>query len=204
MSLTAYIKIFRAGVDLGLKRPLSAVLIDEGFHFRILRSGKEERLRELNDRVSHLRRLEKWTALRRLRHRRRNASEHHDRMLAKQFAEISTGYHAFIGHPKHIRYHKFRGNGEKIGRRMLQGWSFLRQAGYIVHEKAKLWDRAEIVNQWWTSSRCWRCGAKVERPKQSRVTCENGHRYDADFNACANILQRGMTRLEAKTPARGG
>ncbi|MCW3991435.1 MAG: hypothetical protein NWE79_01910 [Candidatus Bathyarchaeota archaeon] len=109
-----------AGVDLGLKRPLSAVLVDEGFHFKILHSGKEERLRPLNDRISHLRRLEKWNVLKKLRHRRRNVAEHHDRMLAKAFAGVSKGYYAFIGHPRYIRYHKFRGNGDRVGRRMLQ------------------------------------------------------------------------------------
>jgi len=190
-----------AGVDLGLKRPLSAVLIDEGFRFTILQSGKEERLKPLNDRISHLRRLEKWEILKRLRHKRRYVAEHHDRMLAKEFAEISEGYQAFIGHPRYIRYRNFKGNEDRAGRRRLQGWSFLRQADYIIHEKAKLGDGAETVNEWWTSSRCWRCGAKVERPKQSRIVCENGHQYDADFNGCMNILQRGMTRLKAKTPA---
>jgi len=48
-----------AGVDLGLNRPLSAVLIDKGFHFNILQNGKKEKLKELNNRVGHLRRLEK-------------------------------------------------------------------------------------------------------------------------------------------------
>jgi len=190
-----------AGVDLGLKRPLSAVLVDTGFHFSILHSGKEERLRPLNDRVSHLRRLEKWSVLKKLRHKRRDIAEHQDRMLAKEFAEISEGYHTFVGHPQYIRYRNFRGNGERAGRRMLRGWSFLRQAGYIIHEKAKLGDGAETVNEWWTSSRCCRCGARVERPKQSRIICENGHQYDADFNGCMNILRRGMARPEAKTPA---
>ncbi len=190
-----------AGVDLGLKRPLSAVLVDEGFHFTTLQSGKEEHLRPLNDRVSHLRRIEKWSVLKKLRHKRRNVAEQYDRMLAKAFAGVSKGYYAFIGHPRYIRYHKFRGNGDRVGRRMLQGWSFLRQAGYIIHEKAKLGDEVEMVNEWWTSSRCWRCGAGVERPVQSRIICETGHQYDADFNGCMNILRRGISRLGDKTPA---
>lgn len=190
-----------AGVDLGLKRPLSAVLVDEGFHFKILHSGKEERLRSFNGRISHLRRLEKWEVLKRLRHKRRNVAEHRDRMLAKEFAKVSEGYYALIGHPRYIRYRNFKGNGDRAGRRRLQGWSFHRQAGYIIDEKAKLGDGAETVNEWWTSSRCWRCGAKVERPQQSRVVCVNGHHYDADFNGCMNILRRGMTRPRSKTPA---
>ncbi|MCW3991434.1 MAG: transposase [Candidatus Bathyarchaeota archaeon] len=70
-----------------------------------------------------------------------------------------------------------------------------------MHEKAKLGDEAETVNEWWTSSRCWRCGAKGERPMQSRIICETGHQYDADFNGCMNILRRGISRLRVKTPA---
>ena len=187
-----------AGVDLGLNRPLSAVLVDKGFHFSIFRNGKQERLKELNDRVSHLRRLEKWNVLKKLRHRRLNVAKEHDRKLAKEYAEASKGYYTFIGHPRHIIYQKFRGNGERFGRKMLHGWSFLRQAHYIIHEKAKNGDKAEIINEWWTSSRCWKCGAKVQRPKQSRVICENGHQYDADFNGCMNILQKAIRRLRSK------
>lgn len=67
--------------------------------------------------------------------------------------------------------------------------------------KAKLGDRSETIYEWWASSRCWRCGAKVERPRQSCVVCGNGHRCDADLNGCMNILLRGMTRQEAKSPA---
>ncbi len=190
-----------AGVDLGLKRPLSAVLIDTGFQFSILHSGKKEHLKPLNDRISHLRRLERWETLKKLRHKRRYVAEHHDRMIAKEFADISKGYQAFIGHPKYIRYRMFKGNEKRRMRKMLQGWSFLRQATYIIHEKAKLGDVAETVNEWWTSSKCWICGARVKRPKQSRIICENGHQYDADFNGCMNILRRGIARLRIKTPA---
>lgn len=190
-----------AGVDLGLNRPLSAVLVDEGFRFSIIRNGKGERLKELGNRVGHLQRLGKWNALKKLRHKRLNTAKEYDRKLAKEYAETSEGYITFIGHPKHILYQKFKGNGERLGRKMLHGWSFHRQAQYIIHEKAKIGDKAEIVNEWWTSSRCWKCGAKAKRPKQSRIICENGHQYDADYNGCLNILQRGMSRLRSKSLA---
>jgi len=190
-----------AGVDLGLNRPLSAVLVDKGFRFSIFRIGKQEKIKEMNNRVGHLRRLGKWNVLKKLRHKRLNVAKELDRKLAKEYVESSEGYYTFIGHPSHIIYQKFRGNGERLGRKMLHGWSFLRQAHFIIHEKAKVGDEAEIINEWWTSSRCWKCGAKVERPKQSRIQCENGHQYDADFNGCLNILQKGMSRLRSKTLA---
>jgi len=190
-----------AGVDLGLNRPLSAVLVDKGFRFSILQSRKKERLKKICNRVAHLQRLKKWNVLKKLRHRGLNIAKEEDRKLAKEYAETSKGYYTFIGHPKHIIYQKFRGNGDRFGRKTLHRWSFLRQAHYIIHEKGKIGDKVEIVNEWWSSSVCWKCGAKVERPKQSRIQCENGHQYDADFNGCMNILQRGMSRLRSKTLA---
>lgn len=33
------------------------------------------------------------------------------------------------------------------------------------------------------------------------MVCANGHQYDADFNGCVNILQRGMSHLRSKTLA---
>jgi hypothetical protein len=191
-----------AGADLGITRPTSAVLISEGFRFQGFRTfdnGKAEVLQELNDRVSHLRKLEKWEALKKLREKRRNVAEYYDRMLAKEFAKTTHGYHAFIGDPEYIHYHKYKGNGDRGNRRRLQGWSFSRQANYIVHEKTKLGDQAEALNEWGTSSRCYKCGGTVERPyggKWQRCRCTVcGSRFDAEFNSGMNIVALGMSRL---------
>jgi len=188
-----------AGVDLGINRPLSTVLVDEKIRFVILKNDKTEVMGKLNDHISHLQRLNKFGVLKKLRNKRRNIAEQYDCLLAKEFAEQTKGYFAFIGDPAYIRLRNFRGNGKRGLRKKLQGWSFKRLTDYILHEKAKQGDNAKVINEWWTSSCCCKCGSRVERPKQSRVVCKNGHQYDADFAGSLNILKRGISRLGMKS-----
>lgn len=187
------------GVDLGINRSLSTVLVDEKIRFVILKNDKQKLMGKLNDHISHLQRQKKYDILKKLRHKRNKVAEQFDRLLAKDFASQTIGYFAFIGDPAYIRQHNFRGNGKRGLRKKLQGWSFRRQSNYIVHEKAKQGDQAEIINEWWTSSRCCICGSRVERPKQSRIICKNNHQYDADFNGSSNILMKGISRLRMKS-----
>ena len=187
------------GVDLGINRPLSTVLVDEKIRFVILKNDKQKMMGKLNDHISHLQRQKKYDILKKLRHKRNKVAEQFDRLLAKDFASQTIGYFAFIGDPAYIRQHNFKGNGKRGLRKKLQGWSFRRQSNYIVHEKAKQGDQAEIINEWWTSSRCCICGSRVERPKQSRIICKNNHQYDADFNGSSNILMKGISRLRMKS-----
>jgi len=194
------------GVDLGICRSASTVSINPADpkpqDFHIFRDGKRRRLQELNDRVSHLKRLEKWAALKKLRNKRRNVAEDYDWKLAKNVAKSCADAHVFLGDPEYIRYHHFKGNGDRTGRRLLQNWSFNRQTRCIQHECAKLGVQSEALNEWGTSSRCHGCGAKVERPKRSRVVChECGLQDDAERNSCVNVAWRGMSRLGIKSPA---
>ena len=108
------------GVDLGIKRDLSAVLIDDDGikQFSVLQTGKSERLKELDDRIAHLRltgkspfscgteefvpnssnREEKYKALKRLRNKRERVAEDYDRKLAKEFAgSVPDGTAVFFG-----------------------------------------------------------------------------------------------------------
>lgn len=190
------------GVDLGVVRPLSAVLMgEEGFRgFEILRSEKRERLQELNDRISHLRRLEKWEALKKLRHKRRRVAEDYDRKLAKRFAQMTQRFVAFVSNPKYIRYRKFRGDNDRAGRKVLQHWSFRRQAEMIEREKRKLGDEALTLVEWGTSSECCNCGGNTERVSRDRVVCEEcGAEYDAEFNSARNIAAQGISLLCEKS-----
>lgn len=188
-----------AGVDLGINRPLSTVLLDEKHRFVILKNDKTKVMGKLNDHISHLQRKQKLEVLKKLRNKRRQVAEQFDRLLAKEFASLTIGYFAFIGDPAYIRLRNFRGNGKSRQRKRLQGWSFSRLTNYIIHEKAKQGDVAISINEWWTSSLCCACGARVDRPKQSRVVCKNGHQYDADFGGSANILLKGISRLGMKS-----
>jgi len=199
---TQLVKRF-VGVDLGMCRNVSTVSINPADalprDFHILKDGKRRRLQELNDRISHLRRLEKWEPLKRLRNKRRNVAEDCDWRLAKTVAESCTNSYVFLGDPEYIRYHNYRGNGDRTGRKLLQNWSFDRQIRCTQHQCAKLGIPSEALNEWGTSNRCHGCGAKVERPKQSRIIChECGLQDDADRNSPINIAWKGISRLGVK------
>jgi len=194
------------GVDLGIRRSASTVSINPVTHsptdFHIFKDGKRKRLQELNDRVSHLRRLEKWKTLKKLRNKRRNVARDFDWKLAKTIAQACANSYVFLGDPEYIRYHNYRGNGDRTGRKLLQNWSFNRQIHCIQHQCAKRGIQSKALNEWGTSNRCHRCGAKVERPKQSRINCPKcGLQDDADRNSPINIAQRGMSHLDDKSLA---
>jgi len=194
------------GVDLGIRRSASTVSTNPAngrpYDFHIFKDGKRERISELNDRISHLRRLEKWEALKRLRHKRLNVSEDYDWKLAKTIAESCTNSYVFLGNPEYIRYHNYRGNGDRTGRKLLQNWSFDRQIQYTQNQCAKRGVQSRALNEWGTSCRCHKCGANVERFKGSRIICTKcGLQDDAERNSSINIAQRGISHLDDKSLA---
>jgi len=189
------------GVDLGIRRDIASVRLPlTPTNFQILRRvEKKSELKKLNDRVSHLRREEQWKVLKKLRNKRRNVAEDHDRKLTKDFAATCHNSLVVVGNPEYIAYNHFKGNGDKVGRRLLRSWSFSRTADWIIHQCRKQGILAGKLNEWWTSSKCHKCGGKVQRTK-SRIVCrECGMQYDADLNASINILLRGKAQLEDKS-----
>jgi len=189
------------GVDLGVSRDIASVRLPlTPTNFQIVqRAEKKSELKKLNDRVSHLRREEQWKVLKKLRNRRRNVAEDHDRKLAKEFAATCHNSLVVVGNPEYIAYNHFKGNGDKVGRRLLRSWSFSRTADWIVHQCKKQGIPAGKLNEWWTSSKCYKCSGKVQRTKTRIVCKECGMQYDADFNASINILLRGRAQLENKS-----
>ena len=189
------------GVDLGVNRDITSVRLPlTPTNFQIVRRvEKKSELKKLNDRVSHLRREEQWKALKKLRNKRRNLAIDHDIKLAKEFASTCHNSLVVVGNPEYIAYNHFRGNGDKVGRRLLRSWSFSRTADWIIHQCRKQGIPAAKLNEWWTSSKCHKCDGKVQRTKTRIVCKECGMQYDADFNASINILQRGRAQLEDKS-----
>ena len=191
------------GVDLGVRRAIASVKLPKHpRNFSLLRyDDKWLRLRELDDRIAHLQRLRKWNVLKKLRHKRRHVAEDYDRKLAKEFASRTANEIVVIGDPQQIRYHKYRGDGNKRGRKILQHWSYRRLADTIIE---KLKERGIIgirFNEWGTSSECHKCGGKL-RAKGRRVVCtECGMQYDREFNSCVRVVQKASTYLKHKTRA---
>lgn len=190
------------GVDLGIRRDIATVLLSpKPNNFRIVNDKTKKRiLRTLNDRISHLRRREKWDILKKLRSKRSNVSKYHDLRIAKDF--VANHCHnslVVVGNPEYIRYNHYRGNGDKIGRRMLNSWSFGRVGSNIVHYCTQQGILAVKENEWGTSSKCCRCGGGLDATGR-RVTCRRcGVEYDREFNSSINIAWRGMSSLGDKS-----
>ena len=190
------------GVDLGIRRDIATVLLSpEPNTFRIVTDKtKKKVLRTLNDMVSHLRREEKWNVLKRLRNKRNNISQYHDWRIAKDF--VANHCHnslVVVGNPDYIRYNHYKGNGDKIGRSMLNSWSFGRVGDNILHYCLQQGTVAVKENEWGTSSRCSKCGGKMSADGR-RVTCQScGIQYDREFNSTVNIAREGISFLSDKT-----
>lgn len=202
---TAHTRVV-CGVDLGIKRDLSAVLIDDDGmkQFTIIRNKKSERLEELDDRISHLRREEKYEVLKKLRNKRVKVAEDYDSKLAKQFAElIPGGTVVFFGNPKEIRYHKYRGNGDKVGRKLLQHWSFSRIIDKCILKLNETGNVGVRVKEWNTSRLHYKCDKQVERPYDDsfqRINCSTcDDELDAEFNASINIAVKGISQYSDKS-----
>jgi len=186
------------GIDIGVRRAIATVLLKPGQPLRrrdlsILKdSEKKHSLDMLNRRVAELQQAEKWTPLKRLRHRRRNIGEQYDRLDAIRIAELAKqeGSIVAIGYPKHIKYKSFRGNGERRLRRILQQrFPYGRKIQYIIEECAERGVTAELIPEDWTSKRCHRCNSlKTHRIGQSLFWCHDcGLQYNADWNSAINI-----------------
>jgi len=189
------------GIDLGVRRTLSDVLIDPKpiSFFNVIDVEKKNKLKKLNNRISHLRRLQKWNVLKQLRNLRNNYAIDRERKLTKKYAKKCNNELVIIGHPENIRYNNYKGNGNKKGRKMLQGWSFLRQAQFIKQKLNEKGIPAEITCEWWTSKKCHKCNGTVTR-NGPRMKCEDCNmQYDADYNACINIAKKGMSYLGNKS-----
>ena len=193
------------GVDLGIKRDLSAVLIDDDGvkQFNIIQNEKSERLKELDDRIAHLRREEKYEVLKKLRNKRERVAENYDRKLAKQFAEsIPDGTAVFFGNPKEILYNKYRGNADKAGRKLLQHWSFSRIIDKCILKLNETGNVGLMAKERNTSRLHYKCGKQVERPYDNsfqRIKCSTcDDELDAEFNASINIAVKGISQYSDK------
>ena len=80
---------------------------------------------------------------------------------------------------------------------MIHSWAFARITDSLKHGLAQLgWkvegknSRFHAVPEAWTSIKCWKCGRKGYRPRQSKFVCSCGFRTNADRNGSLNIARR--------------
>lgn len=188
------------GVDLGIKRDIASVKLPLTLeNFSLVESNEVDRLKELNDRIAHLRRKEKWEVLKKLRSKRYHLAIDYDRKTAKFFVKEIKEELVVIGNPEYIRYHKFKGNGNKQERRLLQHWSFSRQTEMIIQKCEEKGIKTLKINEYQTSSKCHNCGKLKLKENKRRIECkECGLQYDRDFNSCINIIQKASSYLDMK------
>jgi transposase len=186
------------GIDLGVKRSMASVTLRphqplRSRDFTIIRDGlKVDYLNRLNRRVAELQEARKWTALKRIRHKRLNIAKHYDHLFARLIADASEGCLVVVGYPKGIKYTNYRGNDRAFLRRVLARWSYGRIIRYIKEECAEQGIPFEASDERWSSRTCHRCGSRhTERLTQSLFHCWNCELiYNADFNAAINIGSR--------------
>ncbi|MFP4609367.1 MAG: zinc ribbon domain-containing protein, partial [Candidatus Natronoplasma sp.] len=100
-------------------------------------------------------------------------------------------------------YNKYRGNGDKVGRKLLQHWSFSRIIDQCILKLNENGNKGEKINEWNTSRLHYKCNQRVERPHNSsfqRVYCSRcDDELDAEFNASINIAVKGISQHSDKS-----
>jgi putative transposase len=191
------------GVDLGMRRLETAVRIDAGGIRDLTCVEKEQhkwffkRMHELNNRVAKLQRLEKWSALKKLRNRRRNLAEDFRRKLACEFVpNLKISDLVAIGIPERIRDELgHRGSGSRIQRKRLNRWSFRRQAWWIRNKALERGIVAVELNERGTTHSCYLCGSKMTELENRMLRCSDcGLEIDRDEHGAINIALRALNQ----------
>ncbi len=212
------------GIDLGVKKAVCSVLltehkVSETRYF--IQKEKRDSMMQYDARVADLQQaIEKkrisgdegrlLMKLKSFRTKREDVSKTHDRILVSNLisyiGELDQKCNLFvaIGKLKGIRYAARRGNyrGNRY-RGMVHRWSYFRITEALKHGLAQLgWPveggkaRIRAVPEQWTSIKCWKCGQKGYRPKQSLFVCHTcGFRTNADRNGALNIARRLITLI---------
>ena len=148
--------------------------------------------------------------LKTLKSKRMNVAKEYDRVFVRQLLDyinnLNQNYNLYvtIGRLKGIRSVARKGNGKGAQYRgIIHRWSFYRitqmlkhgleQLGWVVEGKGA---RFKAIPEQWTSIKCWKCGRKGIRPKQSLFICHTcGFRTNADRNGALNIARRFITLI---------
>jgi putative transposase len=194
------------GVDLGMRKLETAVRIDAGGIRDPVCVEKAQhkwffkRMHVLNNRIAKLQRLEKWSALKRLRNKRRNLAEDFRRKLACEFvSKLERGDVLAIGIPERIRYELgYKGNGSRIQRKRLNRWPFKRQAWWIRNKALGRGIVAIELNERGTTHSCHLDGSKMVELENRVLRCTScGLEIDRDVNGAVNIALRAMSNRGA-------
>jgi putative transposase len=200
------------GIDLGLKRLATAVVCKSSGEGRVLLFKKEDykeffiRMRQLNNRIARLKRLQKYAALKTLYRRRVNYAKDFRRKLAVDIAErLAKGSLVVIGCPDKVRNCHYKGSGHRRNRKRVNHWAFKDCADRIAMAVLVRDGIPYVMNEWWTTHRCSICGSRKVEVKDRWFKCLNcGYEEDRDVNSSFNMLIDGVECLTGlKTTTKG-
>jgi IS605 OrfB family transposase len=115
--------------------------------------------------------------------------------ISEYIEELSQKYDIYVslGKLAGIRRNNQRGNGNKAHRKRIHKWSFFRFTTMLENKMSLLGlsKRLLIVNEAWTSKKCWKCNTIGIRPKQSYFICPSCNwEGSADTNGAINIAKK--------------
>ena len=94
-----------------------------------------------------------------------------------------------IGYPDKVRNCHYKGSGHRRNRKRVNHWAFKDCADRIAMAVLMRDGVPLVINEWWTTHRCSRCGSRKVEVKDRAFTCLNcGFTADRDVNAAFNIL----------------
>ncbi len=183
------------GIDLGLKRLATAVECELEGEGKVILFKKEDykeffiHMRHLNNKIAKLKRLGKYTVVKKLYSKRKNFAKDFRRKLAIDIAEHLTGSLVVIGYPDKVRNCHYKGSGHRRNRKRVNHWAFKDCADRIAMAVLVRDGVPFVINEWWTTHRCSMCGSRKVDVKDRAFKClKCGFTADRDVNAAFNIL----------------
>jgi putative transposase len=183
------------GIDLGLKRLATAVTCKLSGEASVSFFNKEDYkkffidMRQLNNRIAKLQRLRNYKTVKKLYRKRVNYAKDFRRKLAIAIAEQLTASLVVIGYPDKVRNCHYKGSGHRRNRKRVNHWAFKDCAERIAMAVLVRDGIPVMINEWWTTHRCSRCGSRKVEVKDRAFKClKCGFTADRDVNAACNIL----------------
>ncbi len=202
------------GIDLGLKRLATAVACELSGEGSVLLFKKEDykdffiHMRQLSNRIAKLKRLRNYAVVKKLYSKRLNYARDFRRKLANDITEHLKGSLVVIGYPDKVRNCHYKGSGHRRNRKRVNHWAFKDCADRIAMAVLMRDGVPLVINEWWTTHRCSRCGSRKVDVKDRALTCLNcGFTADRDVNAAFNILKdaiKCLTGLKKQKGSKGG
>ncbi|MHA2296740.1 MAG: zinc ribbon domain-containing protein [Candidatus Hodarchaeales archaeon] len=199
------------GVDLGMKR--LAYAINEGAASSIVLDGNDpeirpllSKLKELENRIARLQRLDKTRVLKKFKNKRYLVAEQLRNVIATKLVRCLPAAPVLvsIGQPRRIREKKgARQRNTTTGktspkkhRKRIHRWSYKAQGDRLYHECLEHGHFPVLENEHWTTRQCHFCGSRQVIINDREIYCPLcWYIGDRDANGGLNIKDIGKKRF---------